>query len=187
MAFDRNAHVAIGAVLEADRARQTRSQFAMHLRLGRPRADGAPGDQVSRVLRRDGVEELGGARQVQLVDFEQDTPGEAQALVDAEGVVEARIVDQTLPANGGARFLEIHPHDDNQVFGEALGLLRQLLRIIHRQIVVVDRTGADDDQQAIVSTVQHAVYGLTGGIGGLGSAVGQGDTRGRHGPAGPVP
>ena len=55
---DRDLHVAVGAVLEADRARQTRSELAMHLALGRARADRAPGHQVGDVLRRDHVEEL---------------------------------------------------------------------------------------------------------------------------------
>ena len=53
-----DAHVAIGAVLEADRARQAGGQFAVHLALGGAGTDGAPGDQVSDVLRRDHVEEL---------------------------------------------------------------------------------------------------------------------------------
>jgi hypothetical protein len=44
--------VAVGAVLEADRRRQPRGQFAVHLAFGRAGADGAPGDQVADVLRR---------------------------------------------------------------------------------------------------------------------------------------
>ncbi len=44
--------VAVGAVLEAHRARQAGGQLAMHLALGGARADGAPGDQVGDVLRR---------------------------------------------------------------------------------------------------------------------------------------
>ena len=115
---DGDPDVAVGAVLEADRARQARRELAMHLALGGARADGAPGDQVRDVLRRDHVEVLGAGRQVELVDLEQDAPREAQAFVDAEAVVEARIVDEALPADGGARLLEIHAHHDDEAVGE---------------------------------------------------------------------
>jgi DNA repair photolyase len=43
--------------------------------------------------------------------------------------------------------------------------------IFHRGVVVVDRTGADDDQQAVVGAVQDAVDGLAGGIGRLRRAI----------------
>ena len=51
-------HVAVGAVLEADRRRQPGRQFAVDLRFGGARADRPPADQVADVLRRDGVQEL---------------------------------------------------------------------------------------------------------------------------------
>ena len=53
-----DAHVAVGAVLEADGAGETRSELAMHLALGGARADGAPRNQVGDVLRRDHVEKF---------------------------------------------------------------------------------------------------------------------------------
>ena len=65
---DRDLDVAVGAVLEADRARQPGRQLAMDLALGRARADRAPGHEVGDVLRRDRVEELGAGRQAELVD-----------------------------------------------------------------------------------------------------------------------
>jgi hypothetical protein len=87
---DGDAHVAVGAVLEADRARQAGGQFAMHLRLGGARADRAPGDQVGGVLRRDRVEELGRAGQAHLVDLEQQprarrTPSLMRKLLSRRG------------------------------------------------------------------------------------------------------
>ena len=90
----------------------------MHLALGRPRADRAPGDQVREVLRRDHVEVFGAGRQVELVDLEQDAAREAQAFVDAVAVVEMRIVDEPLPADGRARLLEIDAHHDDEIGGE---------------------------------------------------------------------
>ena len=170
--IDGDAHVAVGAVLEADRAGQAGGQLTMDLGFGGAGADGTPGDQVGGVLRRDGVEELGGAGQVEFVDFEQDAPGQAQAFVDAEGVVETRVVDQPLPADGGARLFEIDAHDDDQVFGVFRGFLGQLAGVVHGQVVVVDRAGADHHQQAVVGAMQHAVDSLAGGVGGLGRPIG---------------
>jgi len=40
---------------------------------------------------------------------------DAQAVVDAEAAVEVRVVDQALPADGGARLLEVHAHHDLEV------------------------------------------------------------------------
>ena len=60
---DGDPHVAVGAVLEADRTRQARCQLAVHLALRRSRADRAPRDQVREILRRDHVEVFGAGRQ----------------------------------------------------------------------------------------------------------------------------
>src|SRR5690606_9894395 len=104
---NRDLDVAVGAVLEADRARQTGSQFAVHLRFGGTRADRAPADEVGDVLRADDVEEFGAGRQAEFVDVQQQFARDAQAVVDAEAAVEVRIVDQALPADRGARLFEI--------------------------------------------------------------------------------
>src|SRR5215468_9833780 len=108
-------HVPVGAVLEAYRARQARCELAVYLALGRAGADRAPGDEVRDVLGRDHVEILGAGGERKLVDLEQDAACEPQALVDAETVVEAWIIDQSLPADRRAWLLEIHAHDDDQL------------------------------------------------------------------------
>ena len=68
-------------VLEADRHRQARGELAVHLALGGPRADRAPGHRVGDVLRADRVEELAAHRQAQVEDVQQQPPGRAQAAV----------------------------------------------------------------------------------------------------------
>ena len=52
---DRDTDVAVGAILETDRARQPRSQLPMRLRFRGARTNRAPGDQVGEVLWRDQV------------------------------------------------------------------------------------------------------------------------------------
>ena len=78
---DRDLHVAVGAVLEADRARQAGGELAMDLAFGGARADRAPGDEVGDVLRRGHVEELAAGRQAELVDVEQQPRASRRPLL----------------------------------------------------------------------------------------------------------
>ena len=147
---DRDPDVAVGAVLEADRRRQARGQLAVHLALGGARADRAPGDQVAEVLRRDHVEELAARRHAEPVDLEQQLAADAQALVDAIALVEVGVVDQALPADGGARLLEVDAHHDLERAGEAVALALELLRVLDGGERIVDRARPHDHQQAVV-------------------------------------
>src|SRR5699024_5175628 len=107
-AVDRDLHVAVGAVLEADRHRQARDQLAVDLALRGPRADRAPGDGVGDVLRTGGLEELGADGQAGVQHVEQQLAGRPQAARDVVAAVERWIVDEALPPDGGARLLEVH-------------------------------------------------------------------------------
>ena len=149
--------VAVGTVLEADRRRQARGQFAVHLALGGARADGAPGDQVTQVLRRDHVQKLAAGRQPEPVDVDQQLARDAQALVDAEGFVQIGVVDQALPAHRGARLLKIDPHHDFQRVGIVVALGQQAARILQRRRRVMDGAGADHHQQAVVAAGHDVV------------------------------
>src|SRR5690242_21841200 len=51
-------HIAIGAVFKTDRAGEAGRKLAMDLALGCARANGAPGNQIGEVLRRDHVEKF---------------------------------------------------------------------------------------------------------------------------------
>ena len=46
----RDSEIAVRSVLESNRTRQPRSEFAMDLALGRPRADRSPAHEVGHVL-----------------------------------------------------------------------------------------------------------------------------------------
>ena len=59
-------------------------------------------------------------RQAEIVDGRQHVARHPQALVDVEAAVEIGIVDQALPADGGARLLEIDPHHDLELVGQVL-------------------------------------------------------------------
>ena len=71
----------------------------MDLRLGRPRADGAPRDEIGEELRADDIEVLDGRRQAHGRELAEQAASEAQALVDIVAAVELGVVDQALPAD----------------------------------------------------------------------------------------
>lgn len=101
----RHAHPSIRPILEAHGKRAARGKFAVELRLGCARANGAPGDEVGDVLRGDGVEELGADGYTEVSEGAKELPRGMQAFVDLEGAVNAGIVDQAFPSNGRPRFL----------------------------------------------------------------------------------
>ena len=96
-------------------------------------------------------------RQAEPVDVEQQAAREPQALVDVEAAVQVRIVDQPLPADRGARLLEVHAHDDLERALEALALLAQPARVLQRRGGIVNRARTDDDRETIVGAVQDAL------------------------------
>ena len=162
--------IAVGAVLEADRTGQTAGQFAVGLALGGARADGAPGNQVTEVLRRDRVERLGAAGQAEVVDVDEQAARQAQTFFDVKRVVHARVVDQALPAHRGTGLLEVHPHHDEELIGQLVGQSLEALRVVHGSGDVVDRARPDHNKQTGIATAQHVSQGAARGTDGLGSA-----------------
>jgi len=77
-----------------------------------------------------------------------------------EGIVHERVVDQPLPADRGARLLEIHAHDEIERIAH---LLREFLEprgVLLRGLDVVNRAWPDNDEQARVLAVEDAAHGL---------------------------
>ncbi len=161
---DRDRQRAVGAVLEADRRRQPARHLAVGLRFGRARADRGPRDQVRQVLRHDRVERLGGSRHAEIGQPAEQLARGADALLDVEGVVEIRVVDQALPAHRGARLLEVDPHDQQHRVLDARGQLAQSQRVLAGRRRIVDRARSDHDEQARVLPIEHAAQRLAAGI-----------------------
>ena len=132
----------------------------MDLAFGGARADRRPRHQVGDVLRRRHVEEFGAGRQAKIVHRRQHVAGEAQAPVDVEAAIEAGIVDQSLPADGGARLLEIDAHHDLEAVGQLLAQGDEAFGVFHGGGGIVHRAGADDDQKAVIGSVQDRVDGV---------------------------
>src|SRR5438093_7290856 len=168
---DGDLDAAVGAVLEADGHREARGQLAVHLALGRARADGAPGDEVRGELGRDRIEELAARGQPELGEIEQEAARPPEPVVDGEAPVEAGVVDEPLPAHGGPRLLEVDAHHDTEI---ALVLVPHGLEppcVVEGRGRVVDRTRADDDDEPIVFAPEDAADLLARPRHGLGAVV----------------
>src|SRR5258706_14735268 len=126
----------------------------MDLRFRCARADRTPAHQVRVVLRRDHVEKLGSGGQPRLVDLHEEVAREAQPLGDLEAAIEIRIVDQPLPAHGGAGLLEIYAHDDDQVPLELFFHFDGLAAVLETRLWIVHGTRADDHEYPIVRSVK---------------------------------
>src|SRR2546430_632519 len=153
-----DSHVAVGAVLEADRRRQAGCQLAMYLAFGGTRADRAPGHQVADVLRRNHVEELAAGGHSGPVDAHQQVARDAQPLVDAEAAVEVRIVDQAFPAHRGARLLEVHAHQQLELVAVTPSFLLQFSCVFQRRERIVDRARPHHYQQPVAAAVQDLAH-----------------------------
>ena len=146
---DRDAQVAIGAVFEADRHGQAGGEFAVHLAFDRARADGSPADRVGVVLAESRVEKLGRDRQTFLHNINQELTGESQAAIDLVGTIETGVVDEPFPADNGAGFLKIDPHDDEQVVGETTRRLAQIVGVVEGGRGIVNGAGPHDRDESI--------------------------------------
>ncbi|MCY1226278.1 hypothetical protein D9M72_385050 [compost metagenome] len=172
---DRHGQAAVGAVLEADGRGQTGGHFTVSLGFGGARADGRPADQVLQVLRGDRVECFGSGGQAHFRQVEQQLAADVQAVLDLEGVVEVRVVDQAFPADGGARLLEVHAHHQEEGIGQLGSQALQAVGVLVSGLDVVDGAGAHDHEQAMVLAIEDIAYHLATVGDGAQGCIGQGN------------
>ncbi|KAG0771286.1 hypothetical protein G6F22_016610 [Rhizopus arrhizus] len=150
--------IAVMAVAHDARAREL---VLRHHQVHERRADGGGqrGIAVHLVVDPEGLYGRAGRVDVQHevsgVQHRAQFAGAAQAFIDAEAAVQARVVDIALPADGGAGLFKIDAHDDQQVFLVLVHGGAQLAGVFHRLPMVVDRAGADHDQKAVIAAMQH--------------------------------
>ena len=134
----------------------------MHLAFSVASADRTPANQVADVLRGDRVKPFRGCRESKAQHIGQHLTCKPHALTNVELAVEIRIVDQSLPPDGGARLFEIHAHHDDQLVFQLFFDGRELCGVFVCGFRIMNRAGADDDEQTIVFAVQHVTDFLTG-------------------------
>ena len=137
-----NSDASVGGILEAGGHGEGGCEFTVYLGLCGAGTNSAPGDKISSVLRGDGIKEFAAGRETHLGDFEEEASSNAKALVDLETVVEVRIIDEALPADGGAGLLEVDAHDYMEVIFGGFGVFPKQLRVFEASFNVVDRARA---------------------------------------------
>ena len=101
----------------------------------------------------------------------QEFAPDLQACLDVTRAVEVRVVDEALPAEDGAWLLEIDAHHNFHAVGELLPQRHEVPRVIHRRHRVVDGARADDDQQAVVLSIENVSHRVPPGDDGLGDLL----------------
>jgi len=129
----------------------------------------------------DGVEELGAGGHAEVGEFEEEFAGHAEAAVDIEGIVEVGVVDEALPADGGAGFLEVDAHDDEEVVLVLVGGGLEEFAVVEGGLGIVDGAGADHNEEAVVLSEEDVFGGLPGGGDEIGGGVGDGEVVGEDG------
>src|ERR1051326_3227514 len=82
--------------------------------------------------------------------------GRTQTVINLERLIEVRIINQTLPANRGARLLEINPHHQTQLILQFSHGIFEPACVLKRTLRVMDRAGPDDYQEPVVAPIQNA-------------------------------
>lgn len=151
--IDGNIQRAVGAVLETNGEGQAGGQLAVDLRFSGAGTDGADGQTVCEELRGDSVEHFASDGHALAGEVDEELARGAQTLVNLEAVVDIRVVDQSLPANGGTGLLQVRAHDNQQLIGVLLLQLQQLVAVLQGHIRVMDRAGPNDHHQTLLLAV----------------------------------
>ncbi|KPW99693.1 Uncharacterized protein ALO75_05364 [Pseudomonas syringae pv. coryli] len=169
-------HAAISTVLEPDSHGQAAGHFPMDLRFGGASANRDPTEQIVEVARRHGLQYLGGDRQAQAQHLQHQLPRQRQALGHVVAAVKARIVSQAFPAHRRARFFDVSAHYQQHLITDLRSKTSQSLSVFKGGSRVVDRAGADDDQQSRVLTFKDGAYGAAMGGNLFGERCAEGQT-----------
>ena len=149
--------IALCTVLEADRHRQPAGHFPVRLAFGGTGPYGDPTPKIGDVLGGYRVQGFSRAGDPSFVDIEQNRPGQFQARSNVACAIQMRIVDEPLPPNRRAGLFKVGAHDDQQPVAQCIGHWFQSVGILVGRFRVMDRTRANDHQQALtVLPVQNA-------------------------------
>ena len=86
--------------------------------------------------------------------MQQQTAGHTQSRIDVVAAIEVGVVDQALPAHGGAGLLEINPHHDLERVLISLVGLGNCRGVFVSRGHIVHRAGPHDHQQTGIAAMQ---------------------------------
>ncbi len=78
--------------------------------------------------------------------------------------IQARIVGQAFPADGGAWFFDVGADHQQHLVTDLKGQFLQVAGVFHGRFRVVDRAWADDHQQAGIFAIEDGAHGLAMGV-----------------------
>src|SRR4029079_18046710 len=157
--IDGDLDIAVGAVLDSHRHRQTRGQFPMHLALRCAGADGTPADEVCIELAESGIEKLGPGADAEFDNIGKQLPSEAQSFIDSIRLIYIGLVDQYFPADDSARFFEVYAHDNQKRARKRIDNRLELGRVFEGSLGVVYRARADHDEKPAILAVEDRLDG----------------------------
>src|SRR5207253_7649328 len=91
------------------------------------------------------------------IQFEQKFATDFQAVVDLETSVKMGVIDQAFPSDGCARLFEIDTHHNEQFSLVPVFLGFEFPRVFQCRLWVMNRTRANDYQQAVIGAMQNAM------------------------------
>lgn len=152
---DGDTDVTVSTVLEANGETQTTAELTVELGLGGSGTNGTQTEQVSQVLGGNSVEHLSSNGDTRVGEVSVELTSNTKTLVDVEGIVHIRVVDETLPANGGTGLLEVGTHDNNEVVLELIAKNLQLLGVLNSSSGVVDGAGTHNDKELVAVALDN--------------------------------
>ena len=174
--INRDAHAAVGTVLETDRHIQPADQLAVDLRLTGAGTNRRPTQQVIHITGHQRLQQLIGQRQTQPDHLQHQTPGQLQPGSHIPAAIQLRVVHQPLPADRGAGLLDVGTHHQQQLIIDPGCQLGQTPGVVQRRIGIMNRAGTHHHQQARIITMENIANGLALGLNLLGQQVAQGQT-----------
>ena len=151
----------VGAIFKSDRHREPACHFAMGLGFGSAGTDGRPAHQISSVLRNDRVKKFCADWEAEVNNIEEDFTCNGNPVGDIARIIEMGVVNEPFPACRRTGLFKIHPHHDEVAIGNFALHLGQPSRIVQSGLWIVNRTGTDNDQQAVIISAQDRPGCLT--------------------------
>ena len=106
------------------------------------------------------MQQLGGQRQTEFRQIQQQMTGYIQAGGHVVAAVQVGIVEHAFPAYRGPRLLHVRPHHDEGPVRQAFRKLGQFMTVFQGGLGIMERAGAGDDQQTRVFTIEDVANGL---------------------------
>ena len=114
----------------------------MDLRFGGARTNGDPAQQVIEVAGGHGLQQFGGNRQAQAQHLAHQFTGQVQAAGHVVAAIQAGVVGQAFPADGGTGLFHVGAHHQQHLVAHFIGQAGQVGGVFQGRLRVVDGAGA---------------------------------------------